>query len=314
LVGEVAAEELDRGVTLTSGPQLVEGGEGFEGEVGEADLSVEAEGRLEFVGFEGAAGELVEAGAEGVQVGGREAQSSRHGVAARADQQVAAFPQGSGQIEPRNTTARAAEFRAVPAKDNGRAIELLEDTGGDNADDTDVPGHIAFDDDEVGLGVEPDAHGAKDLVGNGAFDFLPLAVMRVQILRERQRFGQVAGQEQAQGFFGRFEPARGVEAGRELEADFVGAERDRGLSDPFQSDQTWSLRRVEAFQTGRDQHPVFAGQRDDVGDRGEGDQIEQGAQIKLRGAGQGDCTAALEEGVGEFEGEAGGAKFCEEVT
>ena len=126
-----------------------------------------------------------------------------------------------------------------------------------------------------------------------------------------QGFGQVAGQEQAQGVFGGFEAAGGIEAGRELEADFVGAERGRGLGDSFQGDQAGPLGGVQAFQAGGDQNAVFAGERDDVGDGAEGDQVEQGAQVEVGCAGQAGFASALEEGVGEFEGEAGGAEFGE---
>ena len=113
---------------------------------------------------------------------------------------------------------------AVAAEDDGRPVELLQHARRDDAHDADVPGQLAFDDDEIGLRVELGAHRADDFLGDAAFDLLALAVARVQVLRERQRFGEVAGQQQAQGFFGGFQPAGGVEARRELEADFVGAE------------------------------------------------------------------------------------------
>ena len=103
----------------------------------------------------------------------------------------------------------------------------------------------------------------------------------------------------------------GVEPGSELEADFVGAEQGRGLSDSLQGDQAGALGGVEALQAGGDQDAVFAGQRDDVGNGAEGDQVEQGAQVEVGCAGQAGFAAALEEGMGEFEGEAGGAEFGE---
>ena len=100
LLGQVAGEELDGGIPLARRSQLVQGGEAFQGGVVKADLGIEAEGRLQVVGLERAAGELVEAGAEGGQVGGCQAQASGHGVAALAEQQVAALTQRGGQVEP----------------------------------------------------------------------------------------------------------------------------------------------------------------------------------------------------------------------
>ena len=68
---------------------------------------------------------------------------------------------------------------------------------------------------------------------------------------------------------------------------------------------------VQALQADGNQDAVLAGQRDDVGNGAEGDQVEQGAQVEVGGAGQAGFASALEEGVGELEGEAGGAEFGE---
>ena len=160
-------------------------------------------------------------------------------------------------------------------------------------------------------GIEFGAHGGDDFVGDAAFDLLALAVAGVQLMRDGQRLVQAAGQQQAQRVFGGFEAAGGVETGRELEADFVCAERDRGLSDSFQRDQARALGGVEALQANGSEDAVLAGQRNDVGDGAEGDQIEQGAQVKVRGAGQAGFASALEESVRELEGEAGGTEFGE---
>ena len=152
---------------------------------------------------------------------------------------------------------------------------------------------------------------ANDFLGDGAFDLLALAVVGVQVLREGQRFGEVAGQQQAQSVLGGFQPAGGVETGGELEADFVGAEPGRGLSDSFQGHQPRPLGGVQAFQAGGNQNAVLAGQGDDVGNGGESNQVEQGAQVELGRARQAGLASAFDEGVGEFEGEAGGTEFGE---
>ena len=69
----------------------------------------------------------------------------------------------------------------------------------------------------------------------------------------------------------------------------------------------------QALQADGNQEAVLAGQRDDVGDGAEGDQVEQGAQVEIGGAGQAGFASALEQGVGEFEGETDGAEFGEGV-
>ena len=125
------------------------------------------------------------------------------------------------------------------------------------------------------------------------------------------RLGQIAREQQMQRFLGGFQPAGGVQARRELEADFVSAEFGGRLRDLLQRNQSGPLRRVQPFQTGGNQNPVFAGQRHQVGNRAERDQIEQRSQIKFRRAGQAGFASAFDQRMGQFEGEADGAKFGE---
>ncbi len=127
---------------------------------------------------------------------------------------------------------------------------MLEHARGDNAHDADVPKQLAFDDDEVARRIELGPHRADGLIGDAALDSLAFAVLRVQLLRQRHRFGQAAGHEQVESGFCGLQPARGIEARGELEADFVGPQRSGGLTDFFQSQQTGSLSRIQSLQTG----------------------------------------------------------------
>ena len=133
----------------------------------------------------------------------------------------------------------------------------------------------------------------------------------IELLRDGQRLRHVARQQQAQRFLRRFQPPGGVQARGELEADFVRAERRRALGDLFQRHQAGPLRVAQPFQSGGNENAVFADERHEVGNRAERDEIEQRAQIEFRRAGQTDFASALDQGVGEFEGEAGGAEFGE---
>ncbi len=96
-----------------------------------------------------------------------------------------------------------------------------------------------------------------------------------------------------------------------MEAHFVGAERRRTLGDLLQGDQARPLRRVQTLQAGGDQDAVFPGQRDQVGDGAQRDQVEQGAQVEIGRAGQAGLAPALDQRVGELEGQADGTKFGE---
>jgi hypothetical protein len=168
-----------------------------------------------------------------------------------------------------------------------------------------VPEHLALDDHVVGVRVEPGAHGGSGLVGDGALDLLPLAVARVEGLGDGQRLGVVAGEEEAEGIFGGFEAAGGVETGGKLEADVLGAEQGWRLGDLFKGDETGALGGVEALEADGGEDAVFAGEGDDVGDGAEGDEVEEGAEVEVGGAGETGFAGAFEESVGEFEGEAG---------
>ena len=79
----------------------------------------------------------------------------------------------------------------------------------------------------------------------------------------------------------------------------------------LQGDEAGALRRVEALQAGADKDAVLARQGDDVGNRAEGDQVQEGAQVEIGDAGQAGFAAALDEGMGQLEGEADRAEFGE---
>jgi hypothetical protein len=191
----------------------------------EADFGIEAQVGLEFVRLKALARDIVEVGTEGVEFIGSEANARSHCVAAVADEQMVALAQSGCEVETCDATPGAAPFDTITANDDGGAIELLEHAGSDDADDADVPGLLAFDDDEVGFGIKPGANGSNSLFSDEAFELLALAVAGVEALSERQSFSEVAGKEKVQRFFGGFEAASGIEAGRELEADFMDAER-----------------------------------------------------------------------------------------
>ena len=144
---------------------------------------------------------------------GLQADTCRHRVAAVAEQQVVALAQRGGQVEPRDAAARAAELPAVAAEDDGRAVKLLEHARSHNAHHADVPGQLAFNDDEVGLRVEPGAQGADDFLGDAALDLLALAVCASSAWAMGMASARSRRQQQTQGVLGGLQPAGGVEPG-----------------------------------------------------------------------------------------------------
>ena len=151
--------------------------------------------------------------------------------------------------------------------------------------------------------------GGNDLIGDAPFDLLALTVLRVQRQGDGHRLGQVAGEQQAQGVFGRLKAPRGVEARRELEPDLESAQQGRGLSHSFQRHEAGPLGFGQAIQADGNQAPVFAGEGDDVGNRAQCDQIQQRAQVEIDGVGQASLASALGQRVGELEGNSHGAEF-----
>ena len=98
---------------------------------------------------------------------------------------------------------------------------------------------------------------------------------------------------------------------RELKTDFVSADFFRRLRDFFQRENSGALGFVQLPQTGGNQNPIFADERNQIRNRAERDQIQQRFQIKFRRAGQIGFAPAFDERVREFEGESGGTKFAE---
>jgi len=115
--------------------------------------------------------------------------------------------------------------------------------------------------------------------------------------------------EQVERFLRGLEPAGGVQPRRELETDFVRAETIGTLRDFFQRDQSRPLRDVQPFESGADENPVFAGERDDVGNGAERDEVEERTEIEVGGAGKAGFAPVLEDGVGELECQAGRAEL-----
>jgi hypothetical protein len=87
-----------------------------------------------------------------------------------------------------------------------------------------VPGVSAFDDDEIGLGVEGGLNGGDSLVGDFAFELLAFAVMDIEGFGNRESFGKVLCEEEVKRGFGGLEASSGIEPRCKLETNFVDAQ------------------------------------------------------------------------------------------
>src|SRR5438552_10926784 len=99
-------------------------------------------------------------------------------------EQITAIPKRFRQIKAGNAPARPSPMLPIPSDNNGRTIKLLEHPCGDDADNTDMPRRLAFNNDEVCLRFEFRSHSTDDLFGNRALELLPLAILRIEFLRQ----------------------------------------------------------------------------------------------------------------------------------
>ena len=115
------------------------------------------------------------------------------------------------------------------------------------------------------LGLEPDPR----------LDVAPLGVHRVQLRGDRAGALAVLGQQQLEPGVGAVQAPGGVQPRPEPEADRRLVDRARvHARDVHQRPQPDLARAGQRAQPGADQPPVLAEQRDDVGDRGQRDQVE----------------------------------------
>ena len=121
------------------------------------------------------------------------------------------------------------------------------------------------------------------LLLHAGFDLAPLAVDRVELLRELPRAADVVGRQAFDAERHIREPARRVQPRAERKAQIEA----RGVAGVARGgakqgrDARLHLAFADALQTLRDQHAVVAVELDDVGHRAERDQIEQAVQTRF---------------------------------
>ena len=144
------------------------------------------------------------------------------------------------------------------------------------------------------------------LAHDAALDRLPLVVQLLERVREPARVVGVVGEQQLERGARMAEPAGGVDARAEPEAD--GARVDRGrvdARDAHQRLQADLLRARERAQAGDRHAAVLVEQRDDVGDRRQRDEVE----MALR-----DLRVDAEERLAELVDDAGAAQLGERIV
>ena len=193
---------------------------------------------------------------------------------------------------------------ASDANDEGRALPQIDELGGDDADDARGPAGLAQDDRRAGISIAEELEGlAVDLILHGA-------ARLVGGLDDGGALGggDGVGQEHGQRRLGGPQPAGGVEARRQLPGDQLLIDDGVGgdLHGGEERGDAGAAARRQAQEAVVDQDAVLVGERDQIGDGAEGDEVEELADVGL-GARVGEVAGLAQGGAhraGDVEGEA----------
>ena len=96
-----------------------------------------------------------------------------------------------------------------------------------------------------------------------------------------------------------------------MKTHFISSDGSWGLGDSLEGDESGTLSGIQVLKAGGYEDAIFARERDEISDGAESDKVEERAQVVISSARKGEFAGALEQGVGEFEGEADGAQILE---
>jgi hypothetical protein len=203
-------------------------------------------------------------------------------VAAEALEVLGARGQACVEVERRHGAARSLPRVLAPGDHHDRPVEPLDEPRRDDPDHPLVP---------VGAGEDvrpppllflgPLLHRRDGLAQDPVLDLLPLAVQLLEPRSQPRRLLAVGGQEQLERCARMPEPAGSIDARRQPEADRAGV-HDRGI-DPRGAHQRLEarlLRAGERAEARARERTVLVEQRDDVGDRGQRDQVEVPVDVR----------------------------------
>ena len=283
--GEVVGDEDGFGIAdaewAAAGEPIHEGW----GDVVDLKFGVADERGREEWGGEDWGGVGVHAGAEEGEVGGRQREAYGVGVASEASEERGEVPmmdggEGVEEVEAGDGAAGAVGLLVFVGEDEGGAAGAVDYAGGEDAEDSAMPGGVVEDDASGGEGLVRVAHGfelALDGVEGVGFGGATGGVEAVEFLGQFLRAAGVTGEEELDYVAGDVHAAGGVDAGGDAEAYFGGGggavEGDLGdLHEGAQAglDGVAELAEAEGYDGS-----VFAGEWDGVGDGGDGYQLEE---------------------------------------
>ena len=248
-----------------------------------------------------------ERGGERLELVGPDREPGGGPVAAEPLEVTGAGGEAGVEVEARHRPARALPAVAFACDQHDGPAESLDEPRGDDADHALVPAlaphHVGA---AAALLRRPGVDGSDGLAEDPLLDGLAVAVERLELVREQVGFACVLGEHEVQGHVGPPEPSRRVEAWGEAERDggrVDGRRIDAG--DAHQRPQAGLLGAREAAQAVGGERAVLVHERNDVGDRGERDEVGVPCDRGMVGA---------EERLRELDDDARAAEIGERVV
>ena len=222
---------------------------------------------------------------EAVEIGGRERDAGRHGMAAalQRDAGLDGGAHGAADVGAGDGARRADEIAvAVGGEREGRPVEALLQPRRDKPDDSRMPIRRGRDDDRrVGSTVEHPQRLRLGLGDRGLLDLLALAVEPVELRRDAVRLHGVVAEQQARAERRVADAAAGVDARSDEEAEVPALGRlgeAGGIEERGEAEAPALAHDGEALAH---EGAVEAMERHHVGDRRERDEIEAREQVGL---------------------------------
>ncbi len=249
-------------------------------DVAERQRAVEPQPRAEVVGPQPLFAPDVDGLPEFLDARALDLQPRRLAVAAEAQHHRRARLERRQHVEARDAAARPVRDAVLDRQHDRRAVERVDDLRRDDADHAAVPS-LAGDDEhrsrsDFGIGLD---HLAR--LGDDVLLFLASArVLDLELFGEAARLvghPLVGGQQQPRRDVGRAHAAGGVDPRREHEGDVVAVDllagQAGGVEQRAQADLVRSLRQHLQAELG--DHAVLADERDDVGERADGGDLDE---------------------------------------
>ena len=201
-------------------------------------------------------------------------------MAAERDQQIRTGLQGFGDVDTGQGAGRALEVVAVFRHHHRRAMELIHQPGGCDADDALVKRWGADDDTRTGTRTIARNESLRLALHLGTLG-PPLIVFRLQALGQRHGPFAIFGEQEVdrQGALGH--ASRRIDAGPYPKGHGVGADRFRPSKREQGLHPGTAIRPIEHLQAEMRDDPVFPQQGDHVRDGTDGHQVQTVFDIGL---------------------------------